>query len=129
LCEKCTIKSSTKKYFVAHGGLLIFEKNVYRKPKSAQGCSRNKHQKKKIGTKWPISSAQQHSFTVEVKMHLVKLNVTALKHLPYSSDLSPPNFFLLLGLTSVPDGRFVSTKEWLPKALGTLPKGTILMKM
>jgi hypothetical protein len=55
-----------------------------------------------------------------IKMYHAKHNVTALKHLPYSPDLSPPDFFLFLRLKSVPKGqRSASAKKVSAKATST----------
>jgi hypothetical protein len=49
-----------------------------------------------MGTKHLVSSAQQHTFISVVggQKYLAKYNVTALEHVPYSPDLSLPDFFL-----------------------------------
>jgi hypothetical protein len=50
----------------------------------------------KIGINQLVTSPQQRICMLVVggQMYLSKHNVTALEHLPYSPDLSLPNFFL-----------------------------------
>jgi hypothetical protein len=69
------------------------KKEMYVKILSCLRCS-DKETSEKMGTKQLVSSAWQCTCTLVTggQTYLANHNVMALEHVPYSSDLSSPNF-------------------------------------
>jgi hypothetical protein len=85
-----------------------------------------RHLRDAVKRKRPENSLLLHYSThahlpLVVRKYLAKHNVTPLERLPYSSDFSPPNFFLFLQLESVlKEQQFSSPKEVSSRAIRAL---------